>query len=240
MNQLNALSNCVEYYDENYYPLENGEYWLIQCLAPTLRCAFDVGANVGNWTSELLAHASAATVHVFEPVPDIFVTLNERLGGHAKVRLNDFGLLDKNVTASLNVAPDRPHLSTLFTLEMPVVEVACRFATSYVEQVGIAAINFLKIDCEGAEPRVLTGLTRTLERGVVAVVQLEYGPLNIQNHWLLRDLYARFRGLGYRVGRLYPSYVDFKDYEVDDETFFGGNFVACLESRADLIRLISA
>lgn len=229
-------------FNECYDPVRNGEYRLIQRLAPVLRCVFDVGANVGSWTIRLLAHTSAATVHAFEPVPDVFARLSDRLCGHAEVRLNGFGLLDRDATVILNVVPGDSHRSSIYALDLPTREVACRFVTGdgYVERAGIAAIDFLKIDCEGAEPQVLAGLARTLERGAVTVVQLEYGPLNIQSRWLLRDLYARFRDLGYRVGRLYPAYVDFKDYEADDETFFGGNFVACLGSRADLIGLISA
>lgn len=227
--------------NENYYNVTNGEFWLLHRVAPAVRCAFDVGANVGRWTSELLVHAPNASIHVFEPVPDIFAKLSNRLGTHAEVQLNNFGLLDQNTVAILNVTPGDGDKSSIFTSGEPTHEVACNFITgdSYVERARISMIDFLKIDCEGAEPRILSGFARTLERGAITIVQLEYGPFNIRNRWLLSDLYAEFRSLGYSVGRLYPSYVDFKDYNSDDETFFGGNIIACLESRMDLIRLIS-
>jgi FkbM family methyltransferase len=229
-------------FNENYNPRTNGEFWLIGRLAPILRCALDVGANVGTWTVEALARAPDAEIHAFERLPEAFAELKQRLLGREGARLNNVGLLDRNTRLALNVVRDRLDLSTMYSLDMPTQEVMCEFVRGdvYVANAGIAAIDIMKIDCEGAEPKVLDGLTDTLNRGAVALVQLEYGPFNVQSRWLLRDLHARLGGLGYRVGRLYPNYVDFKNYEIDDETFFGGNFVACLKSRGDLIVLIAA
>jgi len=52
----------------------------------------------------------------------------------------------------------------------------------------------------------------------------------------MRDQF--FQAHGYVLGRLYPRGVAFQGYNHMDENFVGGNYVACLEARADLIDLL--
>jgi hypothetical protein len=83
---------------------------------------------------------------------------------------------------------------------------------------------------------VIQGFAEALRRRAVDVVQLEYGPGNAYSRWLLADMHAIFSASGYQLGRLYPDCVDFKKYTLDDETFIGGNYVACLADRPDLLQ----
>ena len=41
------------------------------------------------------------------------------------------------------------------------------------------------------------------------------------------------------VGKIFPSYVDFREYELKDEDFQGPNYLAVRAARADLIALLS-
>jgi len=45
--------------------------------------------------------------------------------------------------------------------------------------------------------------------------------------------------LGFKIGKLYPNYVDFKDYSTADEDFLGPNFVAVQKRNAVLIDLLA-
>jgi hypothetical protein len=45
--------------------------------------------------------------------------------------------------------------------------------------------------------------------------------------------------LGYVVGKLYPNHVEFKDYALDDENFFGPNYIAVKSSEKEIISLLS-
>ena len=45
--------------------------------------------------------------------------------------------------------------------------------------------------------------------------------------FLLRDFYLLFAGYGYVVGKIYPDYVEFRDYDLGDEDFIGPNYLAC-------------
>jgi hypothetical protein len=96
----------------------------------------------------------------------------------------------------------------------------------YVREHGIERIDMLKIDVEGAEMRVLQGLEETISAGRVRAIQFEYSRLNIVARCFLRDLYEFLVARGYRVGKIYPTYVDFRDYSFDHEDFIGPNYLA--------------
>jgi len=87
------------------------------------------------------------------------------------------------------------------------------------------------------EERVLSGFGQMLERQAIDVVQFEYGRASILSHFLLRDYHEFFTRRGYVVGRVFPNHVEFREYELGDESFLGGNYLAC---RRDLGRTIQA
>lgn len=230
-----ALNSC-------YSHAINGEFCLIDRLAPQVRLAVDVGANEGIWSGHLNQVNSTAAIHAFEPVPATFDRLTACLGGTANVVLNRCGLSDRAGEVTLNVYAESSRIASIYEdYRYKPARIACPMTTgdAYVRERGIATIDLLKIDCEGAERAVIAGFAKTLGRQAINVIQIEYGPQNIYARWLLADIYDVFTARGYRVGRLFPEYVEFKDYHVNDETFIGGNYVACLAERGDLIALLS-
>jgi hypothetical protein len=98
---------------------------------------------------------------------------------------------------------------------------------SFLQREGIAEVDFLKLDVEGAEHLVLKGLEDRLQQRSIRFIQFEYGRVNILTHFLLRDFYQLLTGYGYVVGKIFPDYVDFREYELGDEDFIGPNYLAC-------------
>jgi hypothetical protein len=92
---------------------------------------------------------------------------------------------------------------------------------------------------EGAEHLVLEGLETQLRSERVRFVQFEYGRVNILTHFLLRDFYQLFASYGYVVGKIYPDYVDFREYDLSDEDFMGPNYLACRANDAAVKALSS-
>lgn len=217
----------------------NGEALVLRRLAPFAPAVlFDVGANVGAWTLEARTAIPQAAVHAFEIFPDTFERLAAAVEGAAGISLNPFGLLDRDGTAQVHHDPgvDSVFYSTLAdgwtgrSRPCPVLR-----GDTYMARHGIERIDFLKIDVEGAESGVLAGFAGALERGAVTAIQFEYGPAALSSRFLLKDFYTLLRGAGFAVGRLYTGGVMFKEYAIADESFVNANFVACLESRPDLI-----
>lgn len=246
---VRALANFSDrftklYENSNYNPLSNGEYNVLQKLSKAnFKRIFDVGANVGDWA--LMAHGvfPQAEIHCFEIVPQTCQTLKQQTSGIANIIVNEFGLSDREQNLDIKYFPGDSTLSTTLDYPHPLENVMVRgrvvAGDGYVENLQISFIDFLKIDVEGNEARVLKGLDKTIGAGSVGVVQIEYGLANILSRFLLRDIYEFFAARDYKIGKIYPTYVDFRDYRLTDENFIGPNYLAVSQRRDDLIKLLS-
>ncbi len=61
------------------------------------------------------------------------------------------------------------------------------------------------------------------------LIQFEYGDTYIPAGKTLYGIYQILAPLGYRIGRVYPDHVEFKDYDFCDEHYRMGNYVAVKE-----------
>lgn len=230
--------------DANYDFETNGERFVLQALARhDFRTIFDVGANVGDWAR--IAHSlfPNATIHSFEILEPTYQALCSNTRGLTRIRANACGLLDREGEIALNAFEG---VSTITTITDYPHEFARKTASGrvitgdgYVREHGIERIDFLKLDVEGAENLALAGLEQTIGAGKVSVVQFEYGQVSILTKFLLRDFYAFFERHGYRLGKIYPDYIEFRPYEFRHEDFRGSNYLAIREDRPELFAGLS-
>jgi FkbM family methyltransferase len=219
----------------------NGETALIRRLAPAgFTTAFDVGAHVGDWSIAALSAWPACHVHAFEVAPATFERLASRIGSagfSSRVSLNGTGLSDAGGRREMYFYAEHPHL----TGEKPWH--TCYRATpfqadlvegdAYVAERRIDAIDFIKVDVEGAEHRVLNGLRSAMEEGRLHCLQFEYGAFSLQTRVLLADYYEML-GARYWIGKVYPTHVEFSDYDWTMESIRFANFLCVARSRPDL------
>ncbi|TVP74575.1 MAG: FkbM family methyltransferase [Rhodobacteraceae bacterium] len=228
---LNAYHNTG-----NYDFARNGEAFALRVFArhaspdPVI---WDVGANYGQYASEAHALLPAARVISFEILPAIAAKMRQKLQGDW-LEIREMGLSDsvgtvdvvwnKQVECTSGITPFQNEFFAHGQLET----VSCPVST--VDQLiadGLAAPGFLKIDVEGHEPAVLRG-ARALLEGPQAprMIQFEYGHTWIASGGLLHQTRLFLEQAGYKVGRLYPDYVDFKIHGWADEHFRMGNMIA--------------
>lgn len=227
---------------QGYDPHTNGELWLLHQIARTNpHLIVDAGANDGFWSHLASTACPQSFVHAFEPVPQTFAEMSRHLAGRPNIVLNNCGLLDEDGFALLNVFEASHTLSSLHDYRADrSTQVRCLMRTGdgYAAEHGITRINFLKIDVEGAEGKVLAGFRRMIDGGQIDLIQFEYGKVNAVSKWLLADAYQQL-GVDYEIGPLSATGVQFKPYELDDEDFFGRNLIACRRDRPDLRALLS-
>jgi len=220
----------------------NGEFDLLARLAPAdLHTVLDVGANLGDWAFEALRHWPSSVVHAFEIAPPTAAALASRIaetGVASRLTLNRIGLGSTDTNVEIHYYPDHPDLTCdrdrfpayrSETMHAPITT-----GDHYRAAAGIERIDFLKIDVEGAEMTVLEGFRDTIATGAVRMIQFEYGAFSIDTRVLLQDYY-RLLAPQYLMGKIYPGFVDFKDYNWRDESFQFSNYLCVSRQEPALV-----
>ena len=247
---VRKAASWFRYFLSRYENLEyrqelNGELFVLKTLSQfRLRTLFDVGANVGEWSRQAASFFPGSEIHSFEISEDTFRDLIRNMKGISGVRCLNIGLGDKDTTVRLRYYADNPALSTIFDFphrsQSREVLAAVSTGSAYCETAAVEHIDFLKIDVEGMDHLVLHGFSDMFGRNAIDIVQFEYGKVNILSRFLLRDFYDWFESRGFTVGKIYPTYVDFRPYSFEDENFIGPNYLACRVSKSEYLSALAA
>jgi FkbM family methyltransferase len=119
--------------------------------------AIDVGANVGLWSRSLCKNFD--TVMAFEPV-DMFRECLVRNVSAANLQIMDFALGNENTTANMIITEG----NTGHTHIDPASVGAGNVEVKRLDDLTLAQVDYIKMDCEGYEYRVLQGAEQTIRR----------------------------------------------------------------------------
>ncbi len=173
----------------------------IRTCLPNLHIStvFDVGANVGQSARSYLANFRRAQIYCFEPVEATHRLLESRLRGYDNVRVFKLALgAEEGIgTMVLEGQSDmfflrRGTSETIVPDDTPVEQVTVETLDNFCESNGVAHINYLKIDTEGADLEVLRGAENMLSRQQVDVVEAECGMSGRNKRHVALDTLARF------------------------------------------------
>ncbi len=143
--------------------------------------ALDIGANIGNHT--LFLSRVFGEVHAFEPNPAMIARLDANIAANdaSHVRVHPFGLSDKNEFLHFAAATNKNAGSSRFVKNgansMQKLEV--KRGDDILKTLGIAKIDFIKIDVEGFEVPALNGLAETIAAHQPAVA-FEFHPKDFE------------------------------------------------------------
>ena len=223
----------------------NGEKFVLERLKPAdFRLALDVGAHMGVWFQAALELWPNCRVHAFEVAPGTYKLLedaNRSRTNRARVELHGVGLSDQPGIQTLYYFPDHPEL----TCDIPrhesyeAVPFRAKLTTldTFCREQKVETIDFLKIDVEGAEHRVLKGARSLLGCRRISCIQFEYGAFSIQTRFLLKDYHELLAG-DFFIGKVFPNYISFGEYDWMAEDFQFCNYICVSKSRPDLRKLL--
>lgn len=235
--------------NQDYDPLTNGEKFVLESLARVRPAAtiLDVGAHYGEWAALAAATVPRGRIHSFEAIPGNFARLRQACAGLPQVTPHALGLGEADGELEFSVVPGREELSSALpgvhgTMHrMPFETLRCPVVTGrrFCAEHDLPEVDFLKIDVEGLEHAVLRGFGPMLDERRIRMIQFEYGQLNLQARFFLGDFYELLGRRGYRLGKIYPAYVDFKEYHFTDDTLTGPNYLAVNADEGELLRHLS-
>ena len=196
-------------------PERNGEYRFLKSYLTPRAVVFDVGANIGEYAEKVIDLKSAAIIHCFEPVNDTFQSLisNSKLNKKAdQIEFKHFGLSDECGEAEIYIYGKLGGSNSLvyndyhasLATELVVETIRLRTLDDYLAEIGVVSVDFLKIDVEGLEARVLAGAVNSIKRRVFGAIQFEYGGQWENSGASLTDLLFSLKNSGYLIFRLTP------------------------------------
>jgi FkbM family methyltransferase len=188
---------------------------LVRNLAASYEVCLDIGANVGYYTL-LMANlvGPGGMVHAFEPIPMLAdrLSMNVERSGLSNVRLNRAavsarpGHLELFVREGVSnsgwasIVPSATHRNV--PLQVPTVTI-----DEYVMTEGLARVDLMKLDIEGAEPGALTGGARLLSRPDAPDILCELNPYLLSRAGSsVGEVQGIFSSFGYRLYRIGRSH----------------------------------
>lgn len=163
------------------------ETWMTKCLAEIIKpgdTCLDIGANLGYFSvlMSALTGASGQTVAI-EPNPDLCKLLRGTAGlnfpgfGVAEVALSDQDgkvvlMIPSEVWGDGSII-DRTDRKGIRKKE---VKVKMMRLDRLVKEMAIAKVDVIKMDVEGVEPEVFTGMTGIIENNPGLKIVMEYSP----------------------------------------------------------------
>jgi FkbM family methyltransferase len=219
----------------------SGEIYAIKFVASRLSSnqeiiIFDVGANIGQYTQELLTvfDMSKTKIFCFEPSPAAFRQLAAGTRGAANVFLFNIGLGERDEKRMLYSDFKGSDLGSLYDLQTPfrpfekrsAEPVEIKSLENFCRENHIRRIDFLKMDIEGHELKVLENALNMIKSGNIKYIQFEFGPCSIDSRTYFRDYFFLLNKY-YKIYRIVQDgIVPIDSYSHTDEVFLTTNYLA--------------
>lgn len=176
-----------------------------------VRTVVDIGANAGISAMYFAGCFPAAQVHAFEPEPGNVELLRANAAECPRVKVQPFALGDQDGELTLYHSDDAVNFGGFSSHGLGIdasrsTAVPVRHAGRCLAELGVRAIDVLKIDTEGAEWEILTSLDPELLRNVRVIM----GELHGTRDFKLLDYLQPMFDIGMRKhirNRLFNFYA---------------------------------
>lgn len=229
--------------------INNYELKIIENFIASGNVVFDIGANIGSWTNQVLNICPDVQIHLFEPAPPIYQTLLQNLAEPIKsgqLVLNNLAIAHQpeirefyyyEKSSGWSTFHRRFEIEKQYNIQSPQpFQVLTATLDDYVQTRGIKRINFLKIDTEGGELEVLRGATNLLQKGKVDYIQFEYGGTFVDANITLKQVFEHLQKFRYTIFKILPNALQpLPQFSPEYENYEYSNFLAVNERFTALI-----
>lgn len=197
---------------------------------------FDVGANIGEYSSNLAALFDNSDIYSFEPNINTFNILKENVKSLKTITPINIGLSDTkkgskiftylNDLNSQHASLYKEVFSDLHKdKNITSMKIELESLDDFCSKNNIDNIDFLKIDTEGHEFNVLTGGIQMINKGKIKIIQFEFNEMNIISRVFLKDFYQILKD--YKIYRLSEKrLIPMFNYDSTNEIFKFQNLLA--------------
>jgi FkbM family methyltransferase len=199
-----------------------------------IQIIFDVGANKGDYTAELLKHYKQANYYLFEPSLLNYQKLNLKFANLKNIRIINQALGDKDSDGFLYSDQSGSGLGSLIKRRLDHLNInfnvkekinLTKLDTFLKDLNKDIIIDYFKIDVEGTEMEVLKGMEQFINR--IKLIQFEFGGCNIDSRTFFQDFWYYFKDHNFDLFRITingPKKIN--SYNESDEYFKTTNYIA--------------
>lgn len=166
-----SLSMFFEtWYAKSYNP--NSEY----CIQEG-DIVFDVGANVGVFTTYAASSARGVKVFSFEPMPKAYTSLekNVKVNNFKDITLEQLALSGSTGAIKFYTTDVHDGCHSMYNRGEEYTEITVQAETleNYCKLKNITKIDFLKLDCEGGEYDILLNMNTNFLKNSISKISME-------------------------------------------------------------------
>jgi FkbM family methyltransferase len=174
--------------------------------------AFDIGANIGNWSNAFVKFSPNAISYAFEPSAETFRQLSINTQENKSIFPINAGMGEKIGTAKLFTDAEGSGLASLssrrlnhFNIFMNKSEVVNLTTVDDFIREREVLPSIVKLDVEGHELDVLLGSAGFISK--IPVFQFEFGGCNLDTKTTFQDFWYFFTDRSFLIYRLGPRGV---------------------------------
>ncbi len=233
----------------DWYIHTDGELHFLEEWLHSEDVVFDVGANVGEWSTYALGVDPSIHLYSFEPLPAIFPDLKTKLSPFPTAQVFNLALSNQTGTGQFcfyDESYDFSALSSFYEREVlkvdhqppKIIEVKLDTVSHFCSEHNIDTIDLLKIDAEGAEWVILQGARPLIEQNKIRAIQFEYGGCFVDAKTTLQDIFTFLSNNDYYIFRLKPNgLIWISEWNPKLENFRLSNYVAIKKEELRDIRI---
>lgn len=223
-NLIKKLFNTAGFHFGKINVLNSQSFQIVSALkSHDINLVFDIGANIGQFASELRRSGYKGRIVSFEPLPQAFEALNKLAHNDADWIIHPRCAVGNNIgVVEINVAENSVSSSILPMLDIHE-KIAPQSKYTHKEFVHITTLDsildlyikpndklFIKVDTQGYEWSVLDGASKTLEVCKGVLLELSLIPLyEEQRLWI--DFIKRLNLSHLHLYAIQPSFVDMRN-----------------------------
>jgi FkbM family methyltransferase len=196
-----------------------------------VKVIFDVGANEGDYTIELLKYYKNSNYYLFEPSSLNYEKLKIKFFGLPNVEIINKALSDINDVGLLYADKSGSGLGSLYKRRLEHFDIYL----NHEEKIDLIrldsfftaerTIDYLKLDVEGSEMKVLIGTGELIKK--IKLIQFEIGSQNIDSKTFFQDFWYFFKNNNFDLFRISPAGPKkINKYRENDEHFRMSNYIA--------------
>ena len=204
-------------------------------LKSDTKVIFDIGANYGSYTEELLKYYPKAKYFLFEPGKLPYSHLLNKFKNYPNIKIFNNGISDKNSLKLLYYDKKGSGLGSLYKRnlehfnikfdeyeEVKLISLNTLFKNDFSNK--YFKVDFCKIDIEGHELAVLNSIKDNFEK--FSLIQFEFGGSNIDSKTFFQDFWYLLKDNFYIHRIALSGTILIKNYDELAEAFTNTNYLA--------------